>query len=596
MLKKFFFQVLTSFMGAWLAIVLAGVAAVIVMIGIVGSLMSGEDTSIRKDSVLKITLEGALEERDNGTSLNILDLMNGEREKVQTVETLTSAIKEAQDNGNIKCIYLDCQGIAAAPASLNAVRDALINFKKSKKKIYAYADTYTGGDYFLASVADEIVLNPVGQVQFHGIGGINLFFKDLFDKIGVEFQAVRVGKGKAAVEPYTSSEMSEVARQQSLELYGTIWKGMTTRMAEARKGFTAAQLDTLISVDLISCRPAKFILDNKLVTKLEYRHAFEARLAKACGQKDGLTNVVTPTQLAQQNSAGKLQIKTENQVAVLYACGGIDMAFSGSGINSEELSEQIYELMEDDNVKALVLRVNSPGGSAFGSEQIWEALEKFKAAGKPFIVSMGDYAASGGYYISCGAQRIFADPYTITGSIGIYGLIPNINGLCQKLGVNPQMVATNPQALFPNMFYAMNEQQLAAMQSMVEDGYNLFVKRCADGRKMTVAKLSEIADGRPIAATTAKTLGLVDEIKPLDDAIAYAARQAKLKNWNVVSYPNPGNPLQELMKQLEQQQAALALINESDPTRLAEKVLPMLDRFSGAGALQASMPTIIFSY
>ena len=598
MLKKFFFQVLTSFMGAWLAIVLAGVVAVVLVVALVGSMLSGNAEGVRKNSVLKITLEGVLEEREAGHNINIQlgDLLNGGREKVQTVETLVAAIEEAKSNSDIRCIYLDCKGIGGAPASLHAVREALQDFKQSKKKIFAYADNMTGGDYFLASVADEIALNPAGQVQMHGLGGISLFYKDLFDKIGVEFQAVRVGKGKSAIEPYTSSTMSDVAREQNLTLYTTLWNGMTADMQKSRPALQAGRLDTLISIDLISCRPAKFVLDNKVVTSLEYRHAFEDKIGRYSGHEHGMENVVSPQLLAQKQAAADYNFSADNQVAVVYACGGIDTSVAGSGINSAELTEQIYELVEDKDVKALVLRVNSPGGSAFGSEQIWEALEKFKATGRPFVVSMGDYAASGGYYISSGADRIFADPLTITGSIGIYGLIPNIHGLCEKVGLNPQMVATNPQALFPNFFYSMDERQLAAMQSMVEDGYNLFVKRCSDGRKIPVAKLHEIADGRPVAGTTALKLGLVDELGSLEGAVKYAATRAKLKKWNVVKYPNGKNPLQELLKTLDEQQNAFALMSVTDPQRVLEAVRPLLMEFAGNGALQASMPRIIFSY
>lgn len=584
-------------MGAWLAIVLAGVVAVILVIAMFTSMMSGEVAGFTKNSALQITLEGSLEERANSVELGLSDLLRGNGEKVQTVEDLVAAIGEAKTNEKVKCIYLDCRGIAGAPASLHAVREALVDFKTSKKKIFAYADSYTGSDYFLASVADEIVLNPAGEIQLHGIGGVNLFLKDFFDKVGVEFQAVRVGKGKAAVEPYTCSEMSDVARQQSMALYDTLWLGMRQEMSSKERGITPALIDTLINRDILSCRPASFILDKKLVTSLQYRHQFEDKVAEYCGQKDGLEHVVTPSQLLAVTDSPMNSYTADNQVAVLYACGGIDTGgMGGGGINSPDLVDEILSLADNDKVKALVLRVNSPGGSAYGSEQIWEALEVFKKTGKPFVVSMGDYAASGGYYISAGAQRIFADQFTITGSIGIYGLIPNISGLLGKLGINPQMVATNPDALFPTLMYPLSDKQYAAMQSMVENGYSLFVKRCAEGRHMTVAKIEEIADGRPLAATVAKSYGLVDEIGSLQKAIDYAASTAKLKKWKAVSYPNAAGAFAEMLKQFNQESAALELLTGTNPQRMMESAREIVQSFSGRHSLHAAMPTIIFSY
>lgn len=596
-MKKFFFQVLSSFMGAWLAIVLAGIVAVILVVALVGSMIGGAVPKLEKNSPLLITLEGVLEEREAVPTFDIGGMLwgNSNKVKVIAVETLVEAIKEAKDNDNVKCIYLDCRGLTGAPASMHAVRSVLADFKKSGKKIFAYADNFTQGDYYIASVADEIVLNPAGMVQMRGIGGVSIYFKDFLDKIGVEVQAVRVGEGKAAIEPYTSSHMSAVARQQNMLLFDSLWMGMRKDMSIKSRGLTPASIDSLVSRDMLSCRTASFALKVKLVTALEYRHKYEKKLAEYCGQKDGLKQVITPSELVQitQNDFNNA---VDNQVAVLYACGGIDDFMSRGGINSSDVVEQVLDLAENDKVKALVLRVNSPGGSAFGSEQMWEALETFKKTGKPFVVSMGDYAASGGYYISCGAQRIYADPYTITGSIGIFGLIPNIHGLCDKLGLTPQMVATNPDALFPNLMYPLDAKQLSALQMMVNDGYELFVKRCAEGRHMPVAKIKEIADGRPIIAGMAKSYGLVDELGSLDDAVKYAAGKAKLKDWNAVSYPNAGSMLENLMQTLEEQQSMLAMTAAGDTGALRLFAERFIDSFSQGACLQASMPTYIFNY
>lgn len=583
-------------MGAWIAIVLAGAVAVIMAFALIGSLASGQSSGLEKDSVLRITLDGILEERESATGFDFNAIVAGQGESVHTVETLVAAIKEAKTNNKVKAIYLDCQGMSGAPASFHAVREALVDFKQSKKKIYAYADSYSQGDYLLASVADEIVLNPVGAVALTGMGGASLFYKGFLDNIGVEIQAVRVGKGKAAVEPFTSTEMSEVARSQSMALFDTLWLGMRREMSNPSRGLTPAGIDTLINRDLIALKPAKFALDKKLVTSLEYRHRYEDKIAKDCGQKEGLDKVVSPKELVAATGVPMLEANADNQIAVLYACGGIDDFMGSEGINSAEIVDEVLALAKNDKVKALVLRVNSPGGSAYGSEQMWEALETFKKTGKPFVVSMGDYAASGGYYISSGAQRIFADPFTITGSIGIFGLIPNVNGLLKKLGLNPQMVATNPDAVFPNMLYPLTDRQLDAMQQMVQNGYELFVKRCADGRHTTVAKIEQIADGRPLAASVALSYGLVDELGSLDKAIAYAAAQAKLKKWHPVAYPNVGNAFESFIKKLEKQGELMNAFSASDPAQLLEPALAAMRRLQGQGALQASMPVYRFFY
>ena len=534
MLKKFLLNVLSSFMGAWIAIVLSGVCLVLVVMGVIGIVM-GKNMSINKDSVLKISLSGDIVERDDPGQLDLMSIISNGSLNYQTVETLVTAIKEAKTNDKIKAIYLDCGALSAAPASVDAIRDALIDYKKSGKKIYAYGDHYSQSAYFIATSANELYLNPVGSVDLHGLGGQSFFYKDLFDKIGLQFQVVRVGEGKSAVEPYTQNSMSDYARNQTMQVIDTIWSGLRGEIAQSR-GLSSAALDSLISNQLPAIREGNFALNQKLVDGLMYRHEFEKRIATAVGQEDGLEDIVAPSFLANLSDMQSFN-NSDNQIAVVYACGEIDSGLD-SGINSEELVKEIIRLGEDENVKGMVLRVNSPGGSAFGSEQIWEAVEWFKGRNKPVAVSMGDYAASGGYYISCGANRIYADRFTLTGSIGIFGLIPNIKGLLDKIGVNAETVATNPEAQLFTLTAPLNEHQLASLQQMVDDGYNLFVKRCAEGRGIPVEKIKEIADGRPIAATVALRYKLIDQIGSLDDAIAWTATKAGVgKDYSVMKYP-----------------------------------------------------------
>lgn len=593
MMKKFFLNALSSFVGAWVAIVLASIAVVIIAIALFSNLLGGSAVQLGKNSVLEIKLSGVMVERDNGTDISLLTLLTQDLSLPVSLQSTVDAIHEAKTNDNIKAIYLNCGEIAAAPATLQALRAALLDFKTSNKKIYAYADNMGQGAYYVASVADEISLNPVGSVSFSGLGGQTLFYKNLFDKIGLEFQAVRVGKGKAAIEPYTQDTMSVVARQQSMQMLDTLWAGIKHEIAGARPVMTSEFIDTLINRDYISMKSAQYVHKTKIVDRLEYRHQFEERLAKAVGQENGkLEERITPAQLAVYIPVN--QPSSDNQVAVVYACGTIDDMMGGGGINSTTLVPQILDLAEDENVKALVLRVNSPGGSAFGSEQIWEALQTFKQKGKPFVVSMGDYAASGGYYISCGADRIFANPLCITGSIGIFGLIPNVDSLMNKIGVNAEMVATNPAGLYPTFFNPLTDKQLQAMQQMVNNGYELFVTRCAEGRKMDVNKLKQIADGRPLPASMALSFGLVDELGGLEQAIAYAAKQAKMDDYNIVNYPQTEISILSMLGSMQESASCISdafkLFSSPDPMVYADKVNNFVNSLLQVNMIRAEAP------
>lgn len=586
-MKKFFLNLLTSFMGAWLAIVLAGIVAVVIVMAMVSGMMAGNIEQVTDGCILKVDLNGPIQERAGGTQMDLMSVVNGNFSNGQSVENLVNAIRTAAGDKRVSAIYLDCGAVSAAPASLNAIREALIDFKLARKKIYAYADAMTQGAYFVATVADSICLNPAGNFDLHGLGGQSLFYKGLFDKVGVQFQAVRVGKGKAAIEPFTSDTMSTVARQQNMELIDTLWKQMRFDMCNTALK-TEEKLDSLINNDYIMCKPASFALENHLVDALAYRHEFEDKIAALYGQKDGLEKVISPATLLPYEEIYCKNPAAGNQVAVLYACGSIDDPMSGGGINSQTIVDQVLEFAKDDNIKALVLRVNSPGGSAFGSEQMWEALETFKATGKVLTVSMGDYAASGGYYISCGANRIFADRYTITGSVGIFGLIPNVKGLLDMAGLNVITVATNPQAIFPTGMEPLDEAQLAAMQSMVEDGYNLFVSRVATGRHMTVEKVKEFADGRPLSSAAALRYGLIDDIGTLETAIEWTKSEAKLKDANVVVYPEVQYNFMDMLSMM-QNSLYMKLLNVTDPVEASRSLLNTINENFGGGRIMTQM-------
>lgn len=531
---------LSSFMGAWIALVLFGVVAVLVGIGIVAKLgvTSSTPESIKKGSVLTIDLSGSIVERETPTQIDYLSLVQGDVERPQTLIDLVTAIGEAKENSNISAIYLKCGGVSASPATLHTLREALLDFLDSNKQIIAYGNNFMMGDYYLASVASKVYMNPGGQLLLQGLGGTNLYFKNLFDKLGVQFQVVKVGTFKSAVEPYIMNEMSDPARAQLDTLYNNLWDVICKNISSSRKQLTIESINKSISEDFLFLEPAQIDLKAGFVDQLVYERSMDSIIAKTLNKDVKKLNFVGPSVLLSQTDWGAAY-GAKKRVAVLYATGEIVDGGGSSTINYKKLVPQIIELADNDDVKALVLRVNSPGGAVFGSEQIGEALDYFKSKGKPLAVSMGDYAASGGYWISCGADRIFADPLTITGSIGIFGLIPNVKGLTEKIGVTPQTVSTNPDANFPALYYPMTEKQQAAMQKYVERGYDKFVARVAKGRGLSEEVVRRIGEGRVWDAMKAKEIGLVDELGDLQDAIDWVAEKSKLgESYNVALYPS----------------------------------------------------------
>ncbi len=536
MLKKFFLNTLSSFVGAWIALVLFGVVGVIVAVGLVAG-MHGTDevASVKKHSILTLELSGSIVESETPSSINYTALMSGGIEKPQTLNVIVEGLKEGADNKNIDALYIKCGAALASPATFNAIREAVKEFKKTGKKVYAYGDVYTLGTYYVASVSDKIFLNPYGEIAIQGLGSTSMYLKGLFDKLGVEFQVVKVGTFKSAVEPYISTQMSEPARAQLDTLFSTMWDFMKDGICDNRKKLSGSEIDSLVNNGLMFST-ADFAAESGFVDEVVYERVMDERLAKLIDVDKKKLNFVSPSTLIGQLPWTDAY-SSKNNIAVLYATGEI-VDGASTGINYQKLVPIITQLADDDKIKGLVLRVNSPGGSAFGSDQIGEALDYFQSKKKPLAVSMGDYAASGGYWISCGADRIFADPLTITGSIGIFGLIPNVKGLSDKLGINPQSVSTNPAADFPTLFTPMDEKQLSIMQKYVETGYDRFIKRVATGRKMTEAKVRQIAEGRVWNAMKAKEIGLVDELGSLKDAIEWTAKKADIySKYDVSVYP-----------------------------------------------------------
>ncbi len=553
MMKKFILIVCGSFVGAFLAFLFFMFAAMIMSIGIMGSMGSGSSkklVNVTKHSILKLDL-GNISERGGNDPIDMLSMLQGDGMPSSTgLNTMVSAIKNAADDKNIDGIYIECNGVSAAPATLERLHRALKEFKKSGKWIAAYG--YEGinqADYYLASVADSIYLNPVGAVDLHGMASMTPYMKKALDKLGVEMQVIRVGSFKSAVEPYMLEDMSDANRLQQEHYLGVLWDEIRNSIAADRK-LAPEALNSLCD-SLIMTFDAKRLVTEKLVDKLVYRTEMDNILkARTQVKEDEELNFVSPDDLADDLEAPV----SGDHIAVVYAVGEIDgspsMGSTEEGINTKDLSEAINELMKDDNVKGMVLRVNSPGGSAFGSEQLWKAIEDFKAAGKPVAVSMGDYAASGGYYISCGAGRIFAERTTITGSIGIFGMIPCASELIEnKLGVHMASVKTNENADMSPLYKKLTPSQTAALQNMINEGYELFTTRCANGRHVTQDSIKQIAEGRVWDGVTAKQIGLVDEFGGIEEAVAWVAKQAKLgEDYKTQNYPAIEDPFLSMLE------------------------------------------------
>ncbi len=563
MMKKFILVVCGSFVGVTLSLMLFTIASVIISFAIMASMgASSAAKPIGDNSILHITLDGDIPERDGAGDFDLMSIVSNGGDIQQpgaSLATLKQAIEYAADNDKIKGIYLECNGADAAPATLYELRKALEQFKKgSKKFIYAYSKGYAQMDYYVATVADSIFVNPIGEVDLHGIAAVQSSYKGLLDKLDVKMQVLRVGTFKSAVEPYILDSISPANRMQQMHYLGSIWKDMSGAMATSRS--IAPEKFQALADTLLCALPTEFLKANKIVDGTCYESEMKSRLRKTVNANEGDDiPFVEPKDMA---AAGEPKHNGKSEIAVLYAVGEIDG--KRGGIQSKDLIEQIEELQNDDDVAGMVLRVNSPGGSAYGSEQIWKALEDFKASGKPLAVSMGDYAASGGYYISSGADRIFAEPTTITGSIGIFGMIPCIEGLANKFGVRFSVVKTNKNAEFGTMCLPLTASQTAQMQAMINRGYELFTQRCATGRHVSQDSIKKIAEGRVWEGRTAIKIGLVDEFGGIDEAVAYVASKAKLgkSDYHVSIYPEPKTDWKQMLMQLGTNQAEEKLKQE----------------------------------
>lgn len=531
-MKQFFMSFLGTVAGIFVSGFLISIGLFILTVMAIVSSATHSEYSVKDKSILYLDLSREIVEQP--ASLDIMAKLTNDGPSADVLYNIIDAIDAAADDDRIKGIFIDANGSSAGTAQRKAIIDALRRFKKSGKWIYSYGDVYSQGDYYIAaSASDSLYINPLASVDIHGLGGRMMFFKNLLDKIGVEMQVVKVGTYKSAVEPFILTEPSAASIEQQQLYLGNLWKDIRASIAKGRK----------VSADSVNAWANSFsftfdatqIIRKRIADASAYRHEFIDKLKELTDiDKDDDLRLVTPAQYV----TSKPHKSHKTTIAVLYASG--DITESGKdGIASDRLVPEILELAENDDIDGLILRVNSGGGSAFASEQIWEALGEFKEmTGKPFYVSMSDYAASGGYYISCGADKIYAEPVTITGSIGIFGLIPNIRGLVtDKLGVTTYPISTNPAGAQTDIFAPMTESQRAGMQSYVDRGYELFVKRVAGGRKKTVDQIKAIAEGRVWDGREALRIGLVDKLGGLDTALADMAKELGVESWSVERYP-----------------------------------------------------------
>lgn len=487
---------------------------------------------------MMLDLNGTLVERTQEDPLGILSQLFGDESNTYGLDDILSSIQKAKENENIKGIYLQASSLGTSYASLQEIRNALLDFKESGKFVIAYADSYTQGLYYLSSAADKVLLNPKGMIEWRGIASAPLFYKDLLQKIGVEMQVFKVGTYKSAVEPFIATEMSSANREQVTAFITSIW-GQVTQGISASRNIPVDSLNVYAD-RMLMFYPSEESVKCGLADTLIYRNDVRNYLKKLVeiDEDDNLPIVGLSDMMNVKKNVPK--DKSGNIVAVYYASGEItdypSSATSEDGIVGSKVIRDLRKLKDDNDVKAVVLRVNSPGGSAFASEQIWHAVKELKTK-KPVIVSMGDYAASGGYYISCIADTIVAEPTTLTGSIGIFGIIPNVKGLTDKIGLSYDVVKTNKYADFGNIMRPFNEDERSLLQMMITEGYDTFVSRCAEGRHMTKEAIEKIAEGRVWTGKTAKKLGLVDELGGIDKALDIAVAKAGIEGYTVVSYP-----------------------------------------------------------
>lgn len=588
-MKSFLKFTLASVVG----FLITGILLIFIVMGIIGSIVAtakDDSVSIKAKTVLTLNLSNGVVERAAENPLEDFNFQTLKPTGKVGLNEILANLKKAKDDENIKGVYINSSGIAAGTGTIEEIRNALIDFKTSGKFIISYSDVYTQGSYYLSTVSDKIYLNPEGFIELKGLSAQLMFFKDALDKLGVEPIIIRGknNKFKSAVEPYMYNHISEANKLQTLTYVGSIWNHILKGISETR-GISVEQLNMMADEMLID--NAKSAKEYKLIDDLKYYDEVLAEL-KEKSETDSADDInfmsISSYSKTPKASKGKGLIK--EKIAVVYANGEIHMGEgSMNEIGSDGLSSAIREARLDSSVKAIVLRVNSPGGSALASEVIWREVVLAKKA-KPVVISMGDVAASGGYYIAAPADRIYANPVTITGSIGVFGILWNGQNLMNKVGINSDAVNTNKHSDIGNMTRPMTDAEYATIQKSVEDIYGVFIGHVAEGRGKSTQEIDEIGQGRVWSGQNAKEIGLVDEFGGLYDAIDGAKELAKLEDFRLVEYPKQKDPLEQLMKDFGGQVKAYVIETELGSSYKYYNRLNKLTKIEG---VQARLPFVV---
>jgi protease-4 len=548
-MRQFFKFLFASMLG----FVLGSILLFFILIGMISAAVKTFDdekvTEVKSNSMLFLDFEKPIVDRASKNPFENINFNSFESEPSAGLNTILENLRKAKTDKNIKGIYMELSTINTGIATVEEIRNALIDFKKSGKTIISYSEVYTQKSYYLASVADKIYMNPQGAMELKGLGAEIMFYKGLLDKIEVETQVIRHGRFKSAVEPFILDKMSNDNRLQTRGFMQSIWNFMLNNIATSRK-LSFEELNTL--TNNFSIREPEDAIKYKLIDKLVYKDEVLEELKTLTGitKKDENPQLITLSKYSKSPSSEKKSLK-DDQIAIIYASGEIESGEGGSDkIGSETVSKAIREARLNDKIKAIVLRVNSPGGSALASEVIWREAELANKV-KPVVVSMGDVAASGGYYISAASRKIFASPNTITGSIGVFGLIFNAQKMLNnKLGITIDTVKTNRLSDFGSMTRPLTAEEKQIFQQGVEKVYDTFTKRVANGRKMEQANVDSIGQGRVWSGVEAKNIGLIDEFGGLNDAIAAAAKMANLSKYRTVELPKQKDPFKEILAEL----------------------------------------------
>ena len=553
-MKGFIKNVFATVVGIFLSV---GIMMAFFFFSLISTLLtSTSEPQIKDNSILMLNLEGTIEEKAKEDIF--APFMGGEMSTLGLNEIL-SAIDKAKDNDKIKGMYIDCGMVSADHATLQEIRSKLLEFKAAKKWIVAYSDVYMQGAYYLASVADKVYINPQGRLDWHGVGSQPIFYKNLLEKLGVKFTIVKVGTYKSATETFTEERMSDANREQVSVYVNGLWDNVVAGVSASRK--LSKEVLNEYADGIVMFEDAQALKSKKLVDELLYADQVKKEVKKRLGLKeDESINQVTISEMAAAPVSKGIYSNEGDQIAVYYCAGDIvqsasaSLTSSGSSIVGNDVCKDMEKLMKDDKVKAVVIRINSGGGDAYASEQMWHYISELKKV-KPVVVSMGGMAASGGYYMACNASWIVAEPTTITGSIGIFGMFPDVSNLVtQKLGVRFDEVKTNKHSTFSALSTArpLNAEELAFMQTFIDRGYALFCKRVADGRKMQVADVDKIAQGRVWLGQDALKLKLVDQLGTMDDAVKKAAKLAKIEKYHIADYPAAKDFATQLMEKAGQ--------------------------------------------